>query len=76
MMNWRRSEWISMSTLIIVAGWIWWASAKAAAWDLTAQQVGLLAPIVSEHDKKIAVLIETIDDIKEDTRYIRRHTHG
>jgi hypothetical protein len=27
-MNWRRSEWISATTLIVVFGWIWIVSAK------------------------------------------------
>ena len=31
--KWRRSEWISISTLLMVGGWIWWASAKATVWD-------------------------------------------
>ena len=32
-MSWRRSEWLSVGTLVMVAGWIWWASSRVSAWD-------------------------------------------
>lgn len=39
--KWRRSEWISITTLVMVAGWIWWASAKVNAWDVVSDpQIG------------------------------------
>lgn len=33
-MNWRRSEIISLGTLLTVAGWIWYASGKVTKWDV------------------------------------------
>jgi len=31
--KWRRSEWISIGSIAIIATWIWVASAKSHKWD-------------------------------------------
>lgn len=37
--RWRRSEYMSSATLLIVAGWIWWASARVDRWDMVIDPV-------------------------------------
>lgn len=32
--RWRRSEYISIGTVVMVAGWIWYASAKVQTYDV------------------------------------------
>lgn len=45
-MSWRRSEWLSTATLIVVFGWIWYVSAKNSLLDQTAIEVTGLKPRV------------------------------
>lgn len=71
--NWRRSETISMGTLILVAGWIWWASAKTNSWDSSSTKIAAIEPKVEDHGKQLAVLVAAVQDMKEDVKYIRRH---
>lgn len=33
-MTWRRSETISISTILVVAGWIWYTSAKVTIYNV------------------------------------------
>lgn len=73
-MNWRRSELISLGTLLTLASWIWWASAKANAWDETALIVKEMKPTQDDHSKVLAVLVANVGDIKDDLRYLRRHS--
>lgn len=74
-MNWRRSEFISLSTLVIVASWIWWASAKANAWDANEQEVKALRAEVDQHGQQLAVLVDAVKEMRDDLKYLRRHTH-
>jgi hypothetical protein len=71
--RWRRSDTISLSTLIVLAGWIWYASAKASAWDETVQTVNQMNPKVETHGQQLSAIEATLSDMKEDVTYIRRH---
>jgi hypothetical protein len=73
-MNWRRSEWISVTTLITLAGWIAWASSKKTVWDETAMTVEIIRPKIEMHEQQLAVINAKLDDMQEDLKYLRRHT--
>ena len=62
-MTFRRSEWISTATLLTLAGWIAWASAKKTVWDETAIKVDVISPRVELHDKELAVINTKLDII-------------
>ena len=51
-MNWRRSDIISVATLLTVAGWIWVASSKNTQWDQTQTQVTEMNPRIVAVEKK------------------------
>lgn len=73
-MNWRRSEWISAATLLIVAGWIWAASSRNSTLDQDTKTINEMKPKVDAHSEQLAAIIATLADVKDDVRYIRRHT--
>lgn len=73
-MNWRRSEWISIGTLLTLALYIWWAGVKTNSWDEAVIAIKEMKPTVDEHSKELAVLIANVGDIKDDLRYLRRHS--
>lgn len=75
-MSWRRSEMISFTTFITVISWIWWASGKVNAWDMAQKQIQEVVPTVEEHGKELAVIESSLNDIKDDVRWIRRHNNG
>ena len=62
-MNWRRSEWISATTLVTLAAWIAWASAKKTVWDETAVAVSIIKPKIELHDTELAVINTKLDII-------------
>lgn len=45
-MNWRRSEWISVTTLIVVFGWIWCISAKNSILNQDTLDINVMKPRV------------------------------
>lgn len=71
--KWRRSEYISIGTLVLLASWIFYAGAKASAWDQAVKAINDLKPQVNLHSEQLAGIRESLDDIKEDVRYLRRH---
>ena len=71
--KWRRSETISIATLITLASWIWYASSKIVVWDDAAATVRQMKPMVDDHSTQLAVIASNLADIKEDLRYLRRH---
>lgn len=64
---------ISIGTLFVILGWIWYASAKTTGWDGTTERVKEIEPVVEKHTAQLDVLTEKLDDIQEDVRYLRRH---
>jgi len=73
-MTWRKSDMISVATLVTLISWIWWASSKVSAWDGTVTELKTIQPVVEEHSKQLAVISESLSDMKDDLRYLRRHT--
>lgn len=74
-MNWRRSEFISVSTLLLVASWLWWTGAKMQMINITIAEVEVIKDKESLNEKSIAVVMDRLDDMKEDLRYLRRHAN-
>jgi len=73
-MNWRRSEWISIGSLLTLAVYIWWSGVKTNSWDEAVIAIKEMKPTVEEHSRELAVLVANVGDIKDDLKYIRRHT--
>lgn len=74
-MNWRRSEFIAITgPIVTILLWVWFASARANTWDGTSEKVAKLEPIVAEQGKQLAVLVDAVSDMRDDVRYIRRHS--
>lgn len=52
-----------------------WAGFKVpASWDRAVVEVNKLEPKVDDHEKRLVVLETTLADMKDDVKYIRRHT--
>lgn len=60
-MNWRRSEFISISTFLVVAGWIWWASAKTSTLDAAVEDIKTLKPVVWQNKSRVDILETKVD---------------
>lgn len=72
-MNWRRSDVISLGTLFTVLAWVWYASAKTTTWDENTTQIKEIKVTEDSQGKQLAVLIDNVDEIKDDLRFLRRH---
>lgn len=68
-MNWRRSDIISISTLFVVLGWVWFASAKVAKWDVVCDPKKGNDVL----DTRVTVVETYLFDMKDDLKYIRHH---
>ena len=68
--TWRRSEWISLSTVAVVIGWVWYASARTNTWDQTVKDVNDLKPVVEELVKMESANTAHWQDLD---KYLRRN---
>lgn len=71
--KWRRSEFISIGTLLLLATWIFYAGAKVKDLDITVDVVKELKPKVEVNTVHIAAIDAKLDDIRDDLNYIKRH---
>lgn len=74
-MNWRRSEFISISTLLVVASWIWYASGKSTNWDIAASDISQIKPKVESDERQLSVIVARLEDMQDDLKWIRRHSN-
>jgi hypothetical protein len=54
--RWRRSDLISIGTILTVIGWIWFASAQTEKWDGVTDEVRNEHTGIAAHETRIAVL--------------------
>lgn len=61
-LRWRRSDWISVGTLVLVASWIWIASAKSSALDENIRQVADPVKGLDAQDRRLTSLETHVRD--------------
>lgn len=71
--QWRRSEYFSVTTLFIVLGWIWYASAKNVLLDGVIKDMEIVKPKTEVQATQLAAIKATVDDMQDDVKFIRRH---
>ena len=73
----RKADWTILCTIFGMLGTIFFYGVKAvrahSQWMDKVEMASAMTPKVEDHEKKLAVITSSIEDMKEDLKYIRRH---
>lgn len=60
--KWRRSEVISLGSVFLILGWVWYASAKANSWDDATKRVADEVTILGKHEVRLTSIEQQLKD--------------